>query len=127
MTIFENKGIRKLIEYRWPLVREYVKKRLFVPFVIFLVSVSLFMSTLYLYRLETQPHLLMIYYSSIALLTLQSLYFVSIEIYQLSKTGLEYFQSLWNYFDIIPPVLLMIFFPLALMGLFDITLENGQL
>jgi hypothetical protein len=52
MQIFENKGIRMLIEYRWPLVREYVKKRLFVPFVVFLASVSLFMSTFYLYRLE---------------------------------------------------------------------------
>ena len=125
MSIFENKGIQKLIEYRWPLVREYVKKRLFVPFVVFLVSVSLFMSTLYQYRLESDEKLVMMYYGSMVLLALQSLYFIGIEIYQLSKAGMKYFLSPWNYLDIIPPVLLMIFFPLALMGLFDKTLEDG--
>lgn len=70
MQIFENKGIRMLIEYRWPLVREYVKKRLFVPFVVFLASVSLFMSTFYLYRLETDYNLVMVYYGSMVLLAI---------------------------------------------------------
>lgn len=42
-----------LIQYRWPFVREYVQKRLFIPFLIFLISVSWFMSTIYMYRLET--------------------------------------------------------------------------
>ncbi len=33
---------------------------------------------------------------------------------------------MWNYLDLIPPVLLLIFFPLALTGLFDIVRPDGQ-
>jgi hypothetical protein len=56
---------------------------------------------------------------------LESLYFLSIEVYQFSKNKEEYFLSLWNYFDFIPPILLMIFCPLAIMGTFDIAAEDG--
>ena len=34
-------------------------------------------------------------------------------------------MSLWNYLDFIPPILLMIFCPLAIMGVFDLKLEDG--
>lgn len=114
-----------LIRYRWPLVREYVQKRLFIPFLIFLISVSLFMSTFYMYRLENDTRLISIYYTSMGVIVLESMYFLCIEIYQFSKNREEYFLSLWNYFDFIPPVLLMIFCPLALLGTFDITLDDG--
>lgn len=33
--------------------------------------------------------------------------------------GLDYLKSVWNYLDLIPPVLLLIFIPLALAGIFD--------
>lgn len=41
-----------LIEYRWPLVREYVVKKLFIPFVAFLLNFSFYMSTIYELREE---------------------------------------------------------------------------
>jgi hypothetical protein len=53
------------------------------------------------------------------LLILLSFYFLGIESYQLYKQGPVYFSSVWNYLDIIPPILLLIFIPLALNGTFD--------
>ncbi len=114
-----------LIRYRWPLVREYVQKRLFIPFLIFLISVSWFMSTFYMYRLESDTRLISIYYISMGVIILESMYFLCIEIYQFSKNREEYFLSLWNYLDFIPPILMMVFCPLALLGTFDITLDDG--
>jgi hypothetical protein len=35
------------------------------------------------------------------------------------KKGVSYFGDIWNYFDLIPPLLLIIFLPLAYMGYFD--------
>ena len=81
MSIFENKGIQMLIQYRWPFVREYVQKRLFIPFLIFLISVSWFMSTFYMYRLETDYNLILVYYTSMGVIILESVYFLSIEVY----------------------------------------------
>lgn len=43
MTLFDNKGIMKLIEFRWPLAREYVVKKLFIPFVLFLFTFVCYM------------------------------------------------------------------------------------
>lgn len=61
-----------------------------------------------------------------AVIMLESLYFLCIEVYQFSKDPQNYFLSLWNYLDSIPPILLMIFCPLAIMGTFDIVDEETQ-
>lgn len=50
MSLFENKGIQQLIDYRWPLAREFVVKRLFLPFVFYLATFVLFMGTIYEWR-----------------------------------------------------------------------------
>ncbi len=47
MALFDNLGIKMLIEFRWPLVKEFVIKRLFIPFVAFLFTFSFYMSTIY--------------------------------------------------------------------------------
>ena len=49
----------------------------------------------------------------------QSVYFLGVEGYQLYTNGLDYFTSVWNYLDLIPPILLLIFIPLAFNGTFD--------
>lgn len=61
----------------------------------------------------------MIYLTFMGILGLQSLYFLSRELYQMGKKKLSYFADVWNYFDLIPPVLLMVFLPLAYFGYFD--------
>ena len=53
------------------------------------------------------------------ILIVQSIYFISIEVYQLYNNGLDYFSSFWNYLDLIPPILLLTFIPLAIVGTFD--------
>ncbi len=50
MTLFENKGVMKLIEFRWPLVREFVIKKLFFPFLIFLLTFVIYMGQVYEWR-----------------------------------------------------------------------------
>ena len=47
----------------------------------FLISVSWFMSTSYMYRLESDSKYVFIYYSSIFVIMLESLYFLCVEIY----------------------------------------------
>ena len=32
---------------------------------------------------------------------------------------LEYFTDVWNYFDLIPPIMLLVFLPLAYFGIFN--------
>lgn len=38
MRLFETHGIKKLIEFKWPLIFYYTIVKLFVPFILFLAS-----------------------------------------------------------------------------------------
>ena len=44
MKLFETHAVKKLIEFKWPLIFEYTVTRLFVPFFFFL---TLFMITMH--------------------------------------------------------------------------------
>jgi hypothetical protein len=53
------------------------------------------------------------------------------EIKQFSKSGLDYLLSGWNYLDFLPPMILIAFFIIELVGGFDYTRveildENGK-
>lgn len=115
-----------MIEYRWPLAREFVVKRLFLPFVGFLTIFVMYMGQVYEWREDEQFFYQALNYVFIGILTVYSLYFISIEFYQLFNNGLNYFTSIWNYLDLIPPILLMTFIPLALNGTFDKDPETGK-
>jgi hypothetical protein len=66
----------------------------------------------------------MVYLGFMGVLGTQSLYFLAREFYQIGKKGIfSYLGDVWNYFDFIPPILILIFLPLALIGTFDP--ENG--
>lgn len=54
-----------------------------------------------------------------------ALYFIYMELKQLMRTGVDYFTSFWNYLDIVPPILLIIFVILELNGEFDL-IETTQ-
>jgi hypothetical protein len=43
-----------------------------------------------------------------AILILFCIYFLAIEIKQLSKSGFRYFLQVWNYTDFVPPFLIII-------------------
>ena len=38
ISIFECRSIRALIDYKWPLAREYTIKMLFFPFILYLIT-----------------------------------------------------------------------------------------
>ena len=119
MSLFNNKGIKMLIEFRWPLARSYIVKRMFLPFVFFLSTFVFYMGTAYEWREDPDEFYRGLNHLFMAILIAQSSYFIGIEMYQLWNNGLDYFTSVWNYLDLIPPILLMTFIPLALNGTFD--------
>jgi fucose 4-O-acetylase-like acetyltransferase len=47
MQLFEKKAIKKLIEYKWPLTKEYVIKKLFIPFMVFQLIYLVYMNQIY--------------------------------------------------------------------------------
>lgn len=117
MELFENKAIQKVIQYKWPLVREFIIKRLFVPYIIFMVVYLVYMNWIYYER--NNPDFYYYNYGAIGLLFICVYYFISLEFKQLRNEGFAYLASLWNYLDLIPPFGLLVFLPLELVGVFN--------
>jgi hypothetical protein len=92
---------------------------MFYPFIAYLVSFSFYMSTIYDLRQDEDPFYQMINLVFLGILGAQSFYFLAREVYQMVRKGLLYFADVWNYFDLIPPIIMMIFLPLSLFGVFD--------
>lgn len=119
MTLFENKGIMKLIEFRWPLAREFVIRKLFMPFVLFLFIFVVYMGEIHDRREYDGFFYQVINKIFMGILIAYCVYFLGLEMYQLTNNGLSYFSSIWNYLDLIPPILLFTFIPLTVIGTFD--------
>jgi hypothetical protein len=47
IEFFNKKAIRKLIEYKWPLVFEYTIKRLLIPFAAFMIVYNIYSYMIY--------------------------------------------------------------------------------
>lgn len=47
MSVFDCKAIRRIIEFKWPLTREYTIKKLFIPFVAFLSFYLVYMNYIF--------------------------------------------------------------------------------
>ena len=92
---------------------------MFYPFIAYLFSFSFYMSTVYEMRQDEDPTSQLINFVFMGILATQSVYFLSREVYQMFKKGFSYFADVWNYFDLIPPILLLIFLPLVFFGTFD--------
>jgi len=110
MKLFETHGIKKLIEFKWPLIFKYTLLKLFIPFLIYLTLYMTFMHTM-VYIGDTSR----VWYTILLEATLIAIsgYFLVIETYQLSNAGLSYFSSFWNYLDCIPPIMLVLFIAFA--------------
>lgn len=70
MEIFNKKAIKKIIEYKWPLTREYTVKKLFVPFVLFLAFYLVYMNYIYYKREESETWMWINYGAMVPLLYL---------------------------------------------------------
>ena len=42
MKLFEVTAIKKLIDFKWPLVKYYIIRRLMIPYIVFMVSYMMF-------------------------------------------------------------------------------------
>jgi hypothetical protein len=117
MSYFDCTVIRRFIEFKWPIVNQYTKWKLFMPYLTFMITYMLYMNWIYLER--NNPTYLYYNYGCMGLLAICSFYFFVIEFTQLAGEGIKYMYSIWNYLDLIPPMLLMVFLPLAYKGFFD--------
>jgi hypothetical protein len=106
-----------MIEFNYPLVKEYLTKKLFIPFCIFQTLFVLFQNLIYenrhedVYREITMPCL--------ALLVIFATYFLSNEVRQFMGEGIGYFGSIWNYIDIIPPIGIYLLTAIIVAGQYD--------
>lgn len=101
---FKLQPIKKLIEFNYPIVKQYTIRRLFTPYLIFAMMYIMYNFLLYGYFDDTVPFL---DYFSIGLagfLILFSTYFLLNELKQLKDGGLEYLSSIWNYLDLLQPI-----------------------
>jgi len=118
MELFNRKAIRKIIDYKWPLAKEYTIKKLFLPYLVFQAFYIVYVNYIY-YMRELSEDWMMINYGFMVPLALLSYYFLHNEVQQLKNEGLNYLKSIWNYLDLIPPIILSFFLPLAALGVFD--------
>lgn len=115
MRLFETHGVKKLIEFKWPLIFRYTVIKLFFPFILFLIHYLTYMHGMF----YLQPEQKWEYYLLQINLILLSFYLLGIEVYQMSLSGFNYFLSFWNYLDFIPPVMLLTFLVMANQNYFD--------
>ena len=113
LDIFSNDVIRCLIDFKWPLVKEFTVKILFIPF-IFYISLFIAFSNAFNGQVAfdddeaAEKKFRLAKLIIIILLYVLSVFFLSNEIVQLFKQKLhEYFSSIWNFFDVLLPVLVL--------------------
>jgi heme/copper-type cytochrome/quinol oxidase subunit 4 len=108
IDIFENKSIQALIDYKWPLAREYTVKMLFIPFILFHLNFIIY-SNVFNGQYQYTDNSWYIGHDALAALNYAfSLYFLQNEMRQLVSSKWEYFTSFWNYIDFFPPILIII-------------------
>jgi hypothetical protein len=112
LELFENNVIKALIDYKWPLVEEFLIKFLFVPFLfyhsLFIVYSNVFTGQVVYDNEEQIYQLLIAKLVVMALLYFLSVYFFINESVQLTRLKLLYFVSGWNILDILVPILIIV-------------------
>ncbi len=107
IALFGCLSIQAMIDRKWPLAREYTIKLLFAPFLTFHVIFVIY-SNVFIGQYELTEGLKGTMYVVSFCLYILSLYFMQNEIRQIYFSGFEYFTSIWNYADIIPPCLIVV-------------------
>jgi hypothetical protein len=98
--IFEQRVIQKIIEYNYPLVKEWTIRKLLRPFILF--QITLFVYLNFVFGLDT-PIANILDFPMQIVLGMYSLYFLHNEYLQVHHDGMDYIKSVWNYIDIITP------------------------
>ena len=105
--MFENTIIKSIIDFKWPLVKTYTVRFLFIPFIIYLAAFVVFSNVLdkQLPDNEDKKKAKMAF---IIILYILSSYLLLTEIVQLIHKKWMYFSTIWNFPDIIVPVLVIV-------------------
>ena len=107
MKLFETTAIKKLIEFQWPIILKYTIIKLLIPYIAFMLAFTGYMHLGIRSVFMTVP------------LILISLYLLVIEFRGLIRDFSGYFFQVWNYFDIVPPIMIIIYLALDYSGYFD--------
>ncbi len=103
-----------LIEFKWGIVKEYTMKKLLFPFfvymLVFMVYKNFIMEPYYLHTpLSDFTALRLVFMIIFQVLLLGfSAYFLENEYKQVKEEGAHYFLQVWNYIDIISPVMIVL-------------------
>jgi hypothetical protein len=117
MGLFETTVIKKLVEFQWPVVLKYTVLKLLVPYACFLLFFSCYIHLKFHEDNDfLVPETKILFMAPLALV---SAYLLMIEARQLARAKLGYFMEVWNYLDIVPPVMIFIYMFLDLQGFFD--------
>jgi hypothetical protein len=106
-----------IIDQKWDLVKEFTIWKLFLPFAIYQLLYFYYSNFIFLNRYrkgeeelasEELNLNLILFYGMTVVLMFYSLYFLSNELHELLGSGWSHFSSVWNYLDIIPPIVIPI-------------------
>lgn len=76
--LFEQTAIKKIIEFKWPLTREFTIKKLLVPYLVFMATYLLYMN--YIYYIRYDEGMWIVNYSFIGVLAFFCWYFMILEL-----------------------------------------------
>ena len=111
LALFGHRSIQAIIDFKWPLAKEYTIKVLFIPFLLFLATFvawsNVFNGYLYPFTKDDWYEFWVADKVLCALLLLFSVYFLTNEVRQLIHNGFGYLASFWNYVDLLPPCLII--------------------
>ena len=107
MSLFSNTVVKAVIDYKWPLVREYTIKFLFVPFIIYLATFIVF-SNVFDGQIEADENTKRAKLALIIILYILSGYLFFSELLQIWTQRLLYFHTVWNIPDLLTPILVVV-------------------
>lgn len=111
LALFGHKSVQAVIDFKWPLAKEYTVKVLFLPFCLFLALFVAWSNAFngYIYPIGYEEWYSMWVAEKVlcAFLYFFSIYFLSNELRQMYHAGISYFAQPWNYIDFMPPCLII--------------------
>jgi hypothetical protein len=111
LNLFSYRSVQAIIDFKWPLAREYTMKVLFFPFccylAVFVTWSNVFNGTTYAFSKDTWYSMWVADKVLCALLYVFSVYFLSNEIRQMYHSGWGYLGQMWNYCDFLPSSLII--------------------
>jgi len=95
-----------IISYRWDITYQTIRRRLFVPYILYAVNFGLYV----VFKWDSNPDQItdtLFRDILLASLLVLSVYFLWLETFQASGSFKEYLKSPWNYLDFVPPSLVI--------------------